>query len=225
MSNSLEILAQTRTEAGKAHARRLRHAESIPAIVYGAGQDPVTLTLVHKDINHTLKNEAAFSQILTLTIDGKSEPVVIKAIQRHVYKPKIMHVDFLRIKAKEQLTMNVPLHFINEDVCVGLKAGGILSKQFNEVEIKCLPADLPEFIEVDISALELDHSLHLSDVILPKGVEPSTEITPDHNPGIVSISKPKTQVEEEPSDEAAQEGAEEGDAKADDDKNDETHKD
>ena len=216
MSNSLEILAQTRTDAGKAHARRLRHAESIPAIVYGAGKDPVNLTLVHKDINHTLQNEAAYSQILTLTVDGKSEPVVIKAVQRHVYKPKILHVDFLRVKAKEQITMNVPLHYINEDSCLGLKAGGILTKLFTEVEIKCLPADLPEFIEVDISALEVDHSLHMSEISLPKGVEFSTEITPEHDLGIVSVSKPKSQTEEESAAEATD---------SDDNKSEEINKD
>ena len=216
MSNSLEILAQTRTDAGKAHARRLRHAESIPAIVYGAGKDPVNLTLVHKDINHTLQNEAAFSQILTLTVDGKSEPVVIKAVQRHVYKPKILHVDFLRVKAKEQITMNVPLHYINEDSCLGLKAGGILTKLFTEVEIKCLPADLPEFIEVDINALEVDRSLHMSEISLPKGVEFSTEITPENDLGIVSISKPKSQTEEESAAEATD---------SDDNKSEETNKD
>ena len=128
---------------------------------------------------------------MTLNIGDKKENVVLKAVQRHPYKPKITHVDFLRINTKQKITLNVPLHFTNEDTCVGVKAGGSLFKTMNEVEIQCLPGNLPEFIEVDIAQLELGHALHISDIKLPKGVELNTAITEDNDHSIISVQKPK----------------------------------
>jgi large subunit ribosomal protein L25 len=191
MTNSIELQAEIRTTEGTSHARRMRRNEQVPAVIYGAGKDAQSLTMSHKDIFHALEDEATFSNILTLIVDGKSEQVIIKALQRHPYKPKITHIDFLRIKAKEKLVMQVPLHFIGEEQSIGLKEGGILSKIMNEVEIRCLPANLPEYLELDISALDISSTLHLSDIALPKGVEFSHELDDEHNAGVVTIQKAK----------------------------------
>lgn len=202
MTDLFEFNAQLRTDTGTSDARRLRHQEIIPAIVYGANQEPTTITLPHKDLLRALDNEAVFSHILTLNIGDKQESVVLKAIQRHPYKPKITHVDFLRVDKKAKLTLNVPLHFTNEDTCPGIKAGGNLVKTMNEIEIQCLPADLPEYLEVSLAELELTHALHISDIKLPKGVELNTALTEDNDHSIVSVQKPK--VAAEPAEESAE---------------------
>ena len=171
MSISFSVEAETRTDLGKGASRRLRHTEKFPAVVYGAGKDPVSLTIDHKKFLHSLENEAFYSHILTLVIDGKDEQVVLKDLQRHPAKIAVMHADFLRVSANEKLHMNVPLHFINADECPGTKEGGLVTHSISEVEVACLPKDLPEFLEVDCSTLELDHSLHMSDITVPAGVE------------------------------------------------------
>lgn len=204
-----DILAQTRTACGKGNMRRMRRKEDrFPAVIYGAGQDNSLISLDQKSIMHTIENEAFFSSILTLKVDGKAEKVVIKAVQRHPYKPHILHMDFLRISAKEKLTMNVPLHFIGEEEAPGVKdESGVISHTFTELEIKCLPADLPEFIKVDISKLALHEAVHLLDVKLPKGVELATPIEDEeHNHPVVSIHPPKVEVEIEEEAEAEGEG-------------------
>ena len=214
MSNTLQLTAKKRPSVGKADARRLRlnHA-SIPAIVYGAGKDPQSIILDHNMINHALEDDAVYSQVLDLNIDGQVEKVVLKAIQRHVYKPKIMHVDFLRVSAKDKLTMNVQIIYQGEEEAPGVKEGGILSKLVNDVEIRCLPADLPESLEVDMSSLELGASLHLSDIVLPSKVELTSEVTEEHNPPIVSIHQPKAEAVVE---EVAEGEEADGEAKPDD---------
>jgi large subunit ribosomal protein L25 len=172
MANSLQIGAVSRIDVGKGASRRLRHANKVPAIVYGAGKKPQMLTLQHNEVIKALENEEFFSQIITLTVDEKAEKVVLKDLQRHAFKPKIMHMDFLRIKADEAVTMLIPLHFIDEEVAPGVKQdGGTISHALSEVEVKCLPADLPKYIEVDMSKLELNDTIHLSDLKLPHGVE------------------------------------------------------
>ena len=191
MSNLFELNAELRSKTGTSDARRLRHQGQIPAVVYGSGQEPQTIVMAHKDIFHALENEAVFSHVLKLTINGKQEDVVLKAVQRHPYKPKITHVDFLRVNTKEKISLNVPLHFINEETSLGVKAGGNLSKTMTELEITCLPSNLPEFINVDIAKLELGHALHISDIQLPKGVELGTELNEDNNHAVISVHKPK----------------------------------
>ena len=171
MAISFNIEAELRTDLGKGASRRLRHEEKFPAVVYGAGKDPVSLTLDHKKFLHSLENEAFYSHILTLNIGGKDEQVVLKDLQRHPAKIAVMHADFLRVSANEKLHMNVPLHFINAEECPGAKEGGLITHNMSEVEVACLPKDLPEFMEVDLSKLELDHSLHMSDITVPAGVE------------------------------------------------------
>ena len=145
MSASFNIEAEIRTDLGKGASRRLRHAEKFPAVVYGAGKDPVSLTVDHKKFMHNLESEAFYSHILNLSIDGKDEQVVLKDLQRHPAKIAVMHADFLRVSANEKLHMNVPLHFINADECPGTKEGGLVTHSISEVEVACLPKDLPGF--------------------------------------------------------------------------------
>ncbi len=173
MTTSFELSATLRNSAGKADTRRLRRLEKkVPAIVYGAGKGPTSITLTHNHLEKALRNEAFYSHILTLHIDGNEEKVVLKDLQRHPSKPLIMHADFMRISATEKLTMHVPLHFVNEAKAPGVKLqNGIVSHMLNEVEVKCLPADLPEYIEVDLGELKLDEMIYLSDLKLPGGIE------------------------------------------------------
>ena len=163
--------AESRTEAGKGASRRLRHADKIPAIIYGGGADPQSITLSHSAVIKALEHEAFYSHILTVNVDGKANKAVLRDVQRHPYKPTVMHMDLQRVSDKDTITMKVPLHFIGEDVAPGVKiGGGIVSHNLTEVEISCQAKDLPEFIEVDLSNLEVDHSFHLSEIQLPAGI-------------------------------------------------------
>lgn len=211
MSASYNIEAELRTDLGKGASRRLRHEEKFPAVVYGAGKDPVSLTLDHKKFLHSLENEAFYSHILTLNVGGKEEQVVLKDLQRHPAKIAVMHADFLRVSAKEKLHMHVPLHFINADACPGAKEGGLITHSISEVEIACLPKDLPEYLEVDLSSLELDHSLHMSDIIVPAGVE-LVELShgAEHDQPVASVHMPRGASEAEEDAAAAEAPAAEG---------------
>ncbi|MDH5434227.1 MAG: 50S ribosomal protein L25/general stress protein Ctc [Gammaproteobacteria bacterium] len=191
MSDSFIIHAESRNDIGKGASRRLRRLEGkIPAVVYGAGKPAQSISIKHSEIIKQLEEEAFYSHILDLQIDGKSENVILKDIQRHPFKPKVNHVDFLRVKASEKLTTSVPLHFLNEETCPGVKQGGVVSHAYTSVEVSCLPKDLPEYLEVDLTNLEMDQVLHLSDIKLPKGVE-IVELShgEDHDQAIVTIHK------------------------------------
>src|SRR5262249_15540365 len=155
MADLFELTAEIRKQAGKGENRRLRRVdERIPAIIYGAGKESQPISISHRHITAALKNQAFYSHILTLNVNGAQEKVVLKALQRHPYKPRILHADFLRISATEKLYMNVPIHFINEENAPGVKlSGGMISRLMNEIEVRCFPADLPEHIEVDLSTL------------------------------------------------------------------------
>ncbi len=206
--STIEISASLRNDLGKGASRRLRHAEQIPAVVYGAGKDAQALTIEHRIIYKAQEQESFYSQVLNLVIDGENTDVIVKDIQRHPFKPKIMHVDFLRVVAGQEIHTTVPLHFINEDQPA--KAGGIVSHHANEIEIACLPKDLPEFIEVDVAGLKVGDSVHLSDVKLPAGAS-SVELAKgaDHDSAIVTIDKPKGPAAEDEGDaEAAETDAE-----------------
>ncbi len=172
--SDFNIVAEKRDDLGKGASRRLRHAGLVPGIVYGIGKDPVSFQLKHTELEKKLMNEAFYSSILTLTIDGQEDSVVLKDMQRHPAKSKIMHLDLLRIDKTHKLTMTIPLHFTNEDTCVGVKDGGSVNHHMSDLEVTCLAADLPEFIEVDMAAVELDATVHLSDLTIPANVEISS---------------------------------------------------
>ncbi|MDG9882868.1 50S ribosomal protein L25/general stress protein Ctc [Pseudomonas sp. GD04058] len=161
--------AQARTDLGKGASRRLRHAASIPAVVYGGNKDAESVTILAKEIAKLFENEAAFSHVIELNVDGKKQNVIVKAMQRHPAKQFIMHADFVRVVAGQKLTAVVPVHFINEEAPV--KKGGEISHTLNEIEVSCEAKDLPEFIEVDLANAEIGTIVHLSDLKAPKGVE------------------------------------------------------
>lgn len=214
-TNKFEIDALTRDDIGKGASRRLRHANKLPAVVYGAGEPAVSLTLDHNQMYHSLSNEAFYSRILTLKINGKAEKVILKAMQRNPAKPRIHHMDFLRVRADQKLHMHVPLHFINSEDAPGLKEGGVFSHNISDVEVSCLPANLPEYIEVDLAEFVLDQTMHLSEIKLPNGVElvAFAHGVEGHDLPVVSLHIPRIIEEEEPVAEAAEgEEAAEGDA-------------
>ena len=188
MSENLTINAEARSDMGKGASRRLRHAGLVPGIIYGADKEPEMITVKHNELIHALEDEAFYSSILTVDVGGDSQQVVLKDLQRHPAKPFIMHLDLLRISQKTAIKMQVPLHFINEETAPGVKAGGTASHNMTEVEISCLPADLPEYIEVDCGGLEIGDSIHLSELSLPKGVEiPALALGEDHDSAVVTI--------------------------------------
>jgi len=189
-----ELNAELRTDKGKGASRRLRlNADMIPAILYGAGKDPQPLTLAHKDIHKACENEAFFSHIITINAGGTSQQAIIKDLQRHPAKDRIMYADFLRIKMDQAITVEVPIHFLNEDSCLGVRqGGGNISHNMTSVEISCLPGDLPEYIEVDIVDLDLGDSIHISGLILAEGLSiPSLAQGADHDHVVVSVNAPK----------------------------------
>jgi large subunit ribosomal protein L25 len=189
-----ELNAALRKDKGKGASRRLRrNADMIPAILYGAGKDPLPLTLAHKDIHKACQNEAFFSRIITIIADGNSQQAIVKDLQRHPAKDRIMHADFLRIQMDQAITVEVPLHFLNEDSCLGVRqGGGNVSHNMTSIEISCLPGDLPEYIEVDIEELDLGDSIHISGLKLAEGLSiPSLQQGADHDHVVVSVNAPK----------------------------------
>ena len=216
VAKSLELMVDLRKSTGKSITRRMRKfGDKVPGIIYGAGKTPQSISLLQKDILKALQNEAVFSSILTIKIGDKKQKVVIKDLQRHHTKPKILHIDFQRTKATEKLTMNIPLHFIGEDECPGAKQGGTISHLQTEVEVRCLPAALPKYIEVDLSRLELDESFHLSDLKLPSGVELTVTPNEQHDLPLASVHIPRVSQADIEAQEAetAEKSAEAGETK------------
>jgi large subunit ribosomal protein L25 len=170
MSNVFEFVAESRGQSGKNAAKRSRRSGNVPAILYGGHKEPQMLTLSHNEVVKHLAHEAVYSHILDVTVDGKTEKAILKAVQRHPAKVQIQHLDFMRVDMSEMLKVHVPLHFINEATSVGTKKGGIATHNMTDVEVSCLPAALPEFIAVDMANLDVGASLHLSDLVLPAGV-------------------------------------------------------
>ncbi len=169
---SFQLIAEVRKEQGRGASRRLRHAGKVPAIVYGAHSDAVAVTLDHNVVFYALKKEAFHTSIIDLVIDGKSEPVVVRDFHFHAFRPEVLHLDLQRVSATEELHMSVPLHFLNEDTSVAVKTQSAhITHVANEVEIRALASNLPQFIEVDLAQLQAGQSLHLSDLVLPTGVK------------------------------------------------------
>ena len=194
---NFEVEATIRNEKGKGASRRLRREDKVPGIVYGGGKDAVTLTMAHNKISKSLETEAFYSHILTLKTGSESERVILKDVQRHPYKARIAHVDFQRVRADQKLHMHVPLHFIGAEECPGVKEGGQISHIMSDVEVSCLPDNLPEYVEVDVSAMILNQIIHLSELKLPSGVEIVALLHDDDKP-VVSVHVPRIEVEPEP---------------------------
>ncbi len=200
MAINFEIEAQVRHDAGKGASRRLRREGKLPAILYGGGKPPQNLMLAHNPVMHKLEHEAFYSHILNVKVDGKVVRAVLKDLQRHPYKAIILHMDLQRVSEDEKLRMRVPLHFIGEDTAPGVKVGGgIVSHLVTEVEVSCLPKHLPEYLEVDVSNLNVNETLHLSDIRLSEGVE-LIELShgAEHDQPVVSIHLPRAAIEAEP---------------------------
>lgn len=168
----IQINATRRDVQGTGASRRLRHAGRVPGIVYGGGKPPQAVELDHKELYFSLKNEAFHASVLSLILDGVPETVLLRDFQMHPYKQLVLHVDFMRVDATHKIHIKVPLHFLNADLAPGVKlGGGVVSHLITEVEVVCLPGRLPEFIEVDLAHLEAGHTIHLSELKLPDGVE------------------------------------------------------
>lgn len=197
----IEITATKRTLTGTGASRRLRHAGRVPAIVYGGG-DAAMIELDHNTVFHKLRNEAFHSSILALNVDGEKQQVLLRDVQRHPFRPIVMHLDFQRVSQTEKIHVKVPLHFINADVAPGVKmAGGIVTHIITEVDVSCLAKDLPEYIEIDLSSLEAGQSVHLSELKMPAGAELTELSHGDQTVATVTIPRGVTAAEE--ADEAA----------------------
>lgn len=193
----IEISADKRTLQGKGASRRLRGSGKVPAIIYGGDQAAQSIEMDHNDLYHKLKLEAFHASVLTLDVAGKKEPVLLRDIQMHPYKQQVLHVDFQRVDKNKKIHMKVPLHFINAEVAPGVKtSGGIVSHILTEVDISCLPDDLPEFIAVDLAELTAGHTLHLSDLVMPKGVE-TVALGKGENLPVATIVIPRSVLSEE----------------------------
>jgi large subunit ribosomal protein L25 len=190
---SVVLEAEARSDIGKGASRRLRRLENkIPAILYGGEKEPQSLHLFHHKVLKALESESFYSSIFELNIAGKKEKVILKDLQRHPYKPVILHMDLQRVSNKDVLVKLVPLHFANESTAKGVKAGGMVSHTMNQVEVRCQAGNLPEFIEVDLTNLGLDDVIHLSELKLPKNVKLASDPTVGgHDHAVVSIHHPK----------------------------------
>jgi len=196
---SFEIEYQPREEHGKGASRRLRqHENLVLGVVYGGDEKPESIAMNHFHVSKALENEAVYSHILTLTSKGKKQKVVLKDMQRHPFKARVLHMDFLRISENKPITMHVPLHFMGQDEAPGVEQGGTFTHHMVELEVKCLPRHLPEFIEIDVSKAQLNDIVHLSQINMPEGVE-LTSVVHGHEDDlpVVSLAKPKRIVEEE----------------------------
>ena len=199
MSVQFEINAESREGTGTAASRRYRHAGKVPAVIYGAGKDNVALLLDHNEMRHALGVEAFHSAIIDIKTDSGMEKAILRDVQMHPQRPVIMHVDFQRVSATEKLHMSVPLHFVGEDEAPGVRMeGGIMTHLANDVEIECLPADLPEYLEVDVSGLALNESAKLSDITVPEGVTLLALAHGGEDQPVAAVAMPKAApVEEE----------------------------
>lgn len=167
---AIEMTAEVREDLGKGASRRLRHANLVPGIIYGAAKEPSNITLPHNVVTKQLENELFYTQVMTIKVGKKSEKVIVRDIQHHPIKQQVLHMDFLRIDPKQKMHVHIPFHFLNEETAPGVKEGGKVNHIQIEMEVICLPKDIPEFIEVDMGALEMGQSVHLSEIPLAKGV-------------------------------------------------------
>jgi len=194
MSQDFVIEAFPRDDQGRGASRRLRREErKIPAIIYGGHKEAVPISIWHNELKKALENEAFYSRVLTIELNGKKESVILKDLQRHPYKPLLSHADFQRINKDEEIFVHVPLHLVNEETAPAIKTfGGVAFRLMTQVEVACLPQNLPEFIEIDLFDVEMDGIVHMSDLKLPEGVRiPALQHGAEHDQAIVTINKPK----------------------------------
>jgi len=211
--------AELRDDQGKGASRRLRRAGRIPAILYGGNQESRSITLDHQVLLHQMENEAFFSSILTVKVGDETQDAILKDIQRHPAKRQVLHLDLQRVLADQEIRVTIPLHFVNEDICVGVKSGGgVVAHIISDVEITCLPGNLPEYIDVDVASLELDQVINLSAVEIPEGVSLAANLE-EYDQPVASCHIAKEIVVDEPEEEEL-EGelvvAEEGEEAAED---------
>ena len=219
--NEYELRGELREGGGKGAARRLRRGGKIPAVLYGAGKGTVSITLDANDVHKRLENEAFFSHILDVKAGGEDAQAVLKALQRDPATDLVIHMDLLRVSSLQEITMHVPLHFVDEDICPGKKAGGVINHLLVDLEISCLPKDLPEYIDVDMSKLDIGDSLHLSELVMPPGVTLlALAQDPEHDQPVISLQHSQKFDEEEEEEallaegEEPEEGAPEADGEA-----------
>ena len=212
MSDVLHLNAELRSDSGKGASRRLRHQGLVPAIVYGGDRDPSMISIAHNEFIHELENESIYTQVIELRVGEKKQDVILRDLQRHPYKNKIMHADFFRIDENKPIKVVVPVHVENADNCVGVKTdGGMMTQLVTEIEIIALPKNLPEYLEIDAENLHLGETLHLTDIKMPEGVE-IVALTyledvediehDDHNVGVLSVVKTREEVIEDEAPEA-----------------------
>jgi len=218
MSIDFVLQADIRDDQGKGASRRLRRLGKVPAVVYGAGRPARAVVLDHNEVKKALALEAFYSSVVKIRVGERQQDCILKDVQRHPSKAVILHLDFQRIVAGEKIRVNVPLHLKGESLAPGVKlGGGVVSHMMNEIEVSCLPADLPEFLELDISAMDLEDALHLSDIPLPKGVEiVALQYGEDHDQPVVAIHRPRVEKLDDELDEAADADADAEDEAEDD---------
>jgi large subunit ribosomal protein L25 len=207
------LSAEFRDDQGKGASRRLRRTGKVPAILYGGGKPPRSIMLDHDALVHQMSNPAFYSSVLTLKVGDVEQAAIVKDMQRHPAKRRVMHVDLQRILEDQEIRMHVPLSFINEGMAPGAKAGGTISHTVNELEVLCLPRHLPESIEVDVACVELDESIKLSEIALPEGVRLANPPTEENDPSILSIHIVKVVSVEEEEEEAFEVPGEEPEAR------------
>ena len=209
MADTVHLNAEPRSDSGKGASRRLRHQGMVPAIVYGGDSDPVKISIPHNKIFHELEHETIYTQVIELQVGDLTEEVILRDLQRHPYKNKVMHADFFRIDKNKPIKIVVPIHVLNGEDCVGVRQdGGMITQTVTETEIIALPKDLPEYLEIDAADLHLGDALHLSNIVMPEGVELTAlmnieeEELDDHDIGVVSVVKTREEIIEEEAPEA-----------------------
>lgn len=209
MADTVHLNAEPRSDSGKGASRRLRHQGMVPAIVYGGDSDPVKISIPHNKIFHELEHETIYTQVIELQVGDLTEEVILRDLQRHPYKNKVMHADFFRIDKNKPIKIVVPIHVLNAEDCVGVRQdGGMITQTVTETEIIALPKNLPEYLEIDAADLHLGDALHLSNIVMPEGVELTAlmnieeEELDDHDIGVVSVVKTREEVIEEEAPEA-----------------------
>ncbi len=198
MADQFELTARLRARSGTNLVRRLRREGDVPAVLYGGGKPNLSIAVNHDVLYHSLEKEEFHSAVIIINTDGKKEQAILRDVQRHPHKINVLHADFQRVDENKTLTMSLPIHFIGEEECVGVKTGGVISHLMNDVEVSCLPKDLPGSIELDLTHLGLNESLHLSDIELPEGVHITTlmhDESHEHDHAVVSVVTRRVGIE------------------------------